>query len=35
MELDGGTGFDRYFLPEAVHPPGCDPAEIRYALLPS
>jgi hypothetical protein len=28
MDLDGGTGFDRGFLSEAVNPPGCDPAEL-------
>ena len=28
MDLDGGTGFDRGFLTEAVNPPGCDPADL-------
>lgn len=28
IDLDGGTGFDRDFLTEPVHPPGCDPAEL-------
>lgn len=28
MDLDDGTGFDRGFSTEAVHPPGCDPADL-------
>ncbi len=28
MDLDGGTGFDRGFLSEAVNPPVCEPAEL-------
>ena len=28
MDLDGGDGFDRGFLPEPVNPPTCDPAEL-------